>query len=292
MKVHDEGAPQEVPVNADYLEPFVRQAVRARAGERDEVHRLVHSLHTKCVENAVFWEDQLRGLALLGQLNDVLGCVMVSNLITEHFDSRVAQHRTKKPLRSWLRSLAGSLQAMEAMCVNYGLAAALVLTMTFANFGSITNDDWNEYKINVMVEDRDCLNKGTCVDNSLCTRALHLVGAEPWRNLSTTTPPMDCCNRVIQCAEDALFWTDFGYTLGNGGGSACLLLAVLFSSFLYIALYATKVNRNRWAEVEKLTKRLSGEFLVLQGTFLVGIVLSGVGLANVMSTPRHGPISA
>ena len=49
---------------------------------------------------------------------------------------------------------------------------------------------------------------------------------------------------------------------------------VLFSSWLYIAIYATKVNRNRWSEVRKLTKRLSGEFLLLQVTFLLGIIFA------------------
>ena len=270
-------------VDEQYLEHYVRQAIRARPGEQnDAVLQLVQSLRAKCKENAVFYEDQLQSLSHLGKLNDVLGCVMVSSLITEEFDNRVAIKRSKKPIRSWFYSLAGSLQAMEAMCVNYGVCSALVLTMTFANFGSITNDDWDEYMINVQVPAKGCLSSSTCADNSICKRALHLVVAEPWTNLSATDPPMACCNEVIQCAEDALFWTDLGYTLGNGGGSACLLLDVLFSSWLYIALYATKVNRNRWLEVKRLTSRLNGEFLILQGTFVVGMVLAGIGNANVM----------
>ena len=58
---------------------------------------------------------------------------------------------------------------------------------------------------------------------------------------------------------------------------------VLFSSWLYIAIYATKVNRNRWSEVRKLTKRLSGEFLLLQVTFLLGIIFAGFGIGAVMT---------
>ena len=52
---------------------------------------------------------------------------------------------------------------------------------------------------------------------------------------------------------------------------------------LYIAIYATKVNRNRWSEVRKLTKRLSGEFLLLQVTFLLGIIFAGTGIGAVMT---------
>ena len=58
---------------------------------------------------------------------------------------------------------------------------------------------------------------------------------------------------------------------------------MLFSSWLYIAIYATKVNRNRWSEVRKLTKRLSGEFLLLQVTFLLGIIFAGTGIGAVMT---------
>ena len=57
----------------------------------------------------------------------------------------------------------------------------------------------------------------------------------------------------------------------------------VFSSWLYIAIYATKVNRNRWSEVRKLTKRLSGEFLLLQVTFLLGIIFAGTGIGAVMT---------
>ena len=133
---------QPVPrqVNSKYLETFVRQALRAPQGERDsDADELVKRLVAKCKEHAVFFEDQLKGLAHLGQLSDTLECVVVANLITEHFDSEVSEERKKKPLRSFFFALAGSLQAMEAMCVNYGVCSALVLTMTFANFGVVVN---------------------------------------------------------------------------------------------------------------------------------------------------------
>ena len=74
---------EKVAVDEGYLEHFARQALRAPKGEQeDAVRKLVESLIAKCQENAVFFEDQLKGLALLGQLNDVLGCIVIANLIT------------------------------------------------------------------------------------------------------------------------------------------------------------------------------------------------------------------
>jgi hypothetical protein len=280
---------QPVPrqVDAKYLETFVRQALRAPNGERDsDADELVKRLAAKCKEHAVFFEDQLKGLAHLGQLSDTLECVVVANLITEHFDSEVSEERKKKPLRSFFFALAGSLQAMEAMCVNYGVCSALVLTMTFANFGVVVKDDWDAFMINIMMDSRDCWSLSTCPEGSdklVCLRAVHLVADEPWTNLSTQAPPLDCCNAVVECGKDSLFYTDLAFTTGNGAGSACLLLVVLFSSWLYIAIYATKANRGRWEEVRKLTKRMSGEFFLLQVTFLIGIVFAGCGIGAVMT---------
>merc|ERR1740130_1648532 len=137
-----------------------------------------------------------------------------------------------------------------------------------------------------MMDTKDCWSLSTCPEGSsklVCLRAAHLVADEPWTNLSTQVPPLDCCNAVVQCGKDSLFYADLAFTLGNGAGSACLLLVVLFSSWLYIAIYATKVNRSRWAEVRKLTKRMSGEFFLLQVTFLVGIVFAGCGIGAVMT---------
>ena len=275
---------EQVKVDDQYLERFVRQAFRAPNGQDGAVHKLVKSLATKCEEHAVCFEDQLKGLAHLGQLSDALECVVVANLITEYFDGMVSKERLKKPVRSFFFALSGSLHAMEAMCVNYGVCSALVLTMTFANFGLLRKDDWAEFMINVMMETRDCWSLSTCPGGSnTCLRAAHLVVDEPWTNLSTEVPPLDCCTAVVQCGKDSLYEYDLAFTLGNGAGSACLLLVVLFSSWLYIAIYATKVNRNRWVEVRKLTKRLSGEFFLLQVTFLVGIIFAGVGIGAVMT---------
>lgn len=47
--------------------------------------------------------------------------------------------RAKKVSAS-VMDLAGNLQAMKSVCVNYGLAAALILTMTFANYAAIGSD--------------------------------------------------------------------------------------------------------------------------------------------------------
>ena len=76
--------PEQVKVDDQYLERFVRQAFRTPNGQDGAVHKLVKSLATKCEEHAVCFEDQLRGQAHLGQLSEPLECVVVANLITEH----------------------------------------------------------------------------------------------------------------------------------------------------------------------------------------------------------------
>ena len=73
------------------------------------------------------------------------------------------------------------------------------------------------------------------------------------------------------------------FTLGNGGGSAALLLTVLYTSWLYIALHATKANRDRYEEQKMLTHTLRQEFLALHLLFLVGIVSAFSGIIAVMT---------
>ena len=66
--------------------------------------------------------------------------------------------------------------------------------------------------------------------------------------------------------------------------SALLLLAVLFTSWLYISLHTTKANKNRWPEARELTMRLRHEFLVLNVMFVSGIALAYYGMYAVMCT--------
>ena len=56
-----------------------------------------------------------------------------------------------------------------------------------------------------------------------------------------------------------------------------LLLVVLYTSWLYISINATKVNKARWSEAKLLTKSLSGHFVVLQIFFIGGIFLAYLG---------------
>ena len=134
-----------------------------------EADALAKVLLGKLHQNGIYYLVQLQALSMHGQLDEVLECVGVSMKITETFDRLVALDRRKDKVISFLMSLSGNLASMDAMCTNYGLAAALVLTMTFANFGSITHEDWMEYRRNVILHVPKCqeLGKTNCVPEGL-----------------------------------------------------------------------------------------------------------------------------
>ena len=247
--------------------------------------------------HGIYYLKELQALSMHGQLNEVLACVGVSMKITETFDRLVALKRRKDKVLSFLMSLAGNLASMEAMCVNYGLAAALVLTMTFANFGSITHEDWMEYRRNVAIHTPKCqeLGRTNCVPEGLqrtdnimldysrpafCMEALNTLIDDPAANLTGTG--LECCIEVVRCIADKAFEVELFFGFGNGGGTAILLLVVLFTSWLFISLNATKANTNRWAEADVLRNRLRQEFLVLQFLFSIGMIFAFCGMGSVM----------
>jgi len=273
----------------------------------DEANKLAKQLYARLQDNGVFYVHQLESLSMHGQVNDVLQCVGVANTITESFDRKAAQDRKKKPIRNFIRSLAGNLAAMESMCVNYGLSAALVLTMTFANFGSVTNDDWRAYLARIELTNPRCqaLAENACradpmislqsmrTENALaywnplyCQKALLDLVEDPSLNLSAPTGKFPggrgCCVEALKCAVDASWNMELGFVIGCGGGTAVLLLVVMYTSWLYITLNATKVNRARWSEAKLLTKRLSNHFVVLQLLFVLGIILAYWGVYIVV----------
>ena len=84
----------------------------------------------------------------------MLQSIGVAQAIEEYFDKDVAEERRKKKFASFWLSLSGNIPAMESTCVNYGLVSALILTMTFANFSSITAEDWQEYFLVCISETR------------------------------------------------------------------------------------------------------------------------------------------
>ena len=66
--------------------------------------------------------------------------------------------------------------------LNYGVCSALVLTMTFANFGAVGKGDWDAYMVNVMMDARYCWSLETCTcpdGGDFYLRAAHLIADEP-----------------------------------------------------------------------------------------------------------------
>ena len=322
VKMRNKVAPEppdvtEGPVTVDWLRKFgvddcVFENKTYSDAEQDELraeaNKLAKKLHEKLRDNGVFYVHQLESLSMHGQLNDVLACAGVTHAIAEAFDRKAAKERTKKPLKNFIRSLAGNLAAMESMCVNYGLSAALVLTMTFANFGSVTTDDWLAYLGRIELTNprcqalalRECeadplislesmLTKNTLAfwQPLYCQTALHDLIEDHAIDLTepTTEYPhgRGCCIGAVKCAINASWNVELAFTLGCGGGTALLLLVVMYTSWLYITLNATKANRSRWSEARLLTKRLSNHFIALQVLFIVGILLAYLGVYAVVS---------
>jgi len=262
---------------------------------------LASTLLDKLHSHGVYYVAQLEALALHGQLDDVLECVAVAHSIVETFDSRLNQKRIKKPIASFVASLAGEVHSMESMCINYGLASALVLTMTFGNFASMTHEDWTSYLMRISINNPRCQltaeelcplgdNPQEPIVNFVfgqwtpkyCLDALNDLIDDPAINM--TAAGHGCCLDTIVCAGTSSWNIELAFTLGNGGGTALLLLCVLFTSWLYISLNASKANRSRWPEAKEITKRLRREFLILHVLFILGILCSYFGMFAMMST--------
>ena len=263
----------------------------------EQANKLTDALMEKLHSNGIFYLHQLEALSMHGQLNDVLDCLGVSNKITETFEKLVAMERREHAFMSFMMSLSGSLASMESMCVNYGLAAALVLTMTFANFGALTSDDWKEFLKRVTIHTMRCQEQArtdceptgmeptpnTLLDYTrpvLCLDALNELAEDYALDLNGTR--LECCLETIKCVTDASYRWELAFTWGNGGSTALLLLVVLFTSWLYITLNATKANTSRWAEAKLLSDRLRQEFLILHALFAFGMVLAFIGMGSVM----------
>ena len=298
----DSRARQEL-LNNDYdLKRFLLEFVERRFGKKKDSEivssegalgkaALTEKLLGRCHENGICRVKQLQALSLQGRLNEVLQSIGVAQAIEEYFDKDVAEERRKKKFASFWLSLSGNIPAMESTCVNYGLVSALILTMTFANFSSITAEDWQEYFLVCISETRCQTYTDACEDdiseNHLgwgqvrCHGAAQLLLEDPTTNL--TMLGRDCCLPAIDCAKGISYRMQLAHTLGNGGGSATLLLVVLATAWLYIALHASKTNKSRYEEAKILQVRLREEFLLLHFLFLVGIITACTGLSTVMT---------
>jgi len=256
------------------------------------IQRLSVLLLARLHAHAIFTRGHLEDTCMQGTLEHVLECKGVSDAISEYFDKRAAARRRETPLISFFMSLSGSLEAMDEICVHYGLAGALVLSMSFANFGSLSKEDWQNYLFIALAENKCQAQASSCKLNQLssnllgweelyCQSALEELVDDPSLNITGTD--MECCLPAIVCVKQYLWNLEALFTVGCGGGSACMLLVVLFTSWLYISLHASKANRSRYAEARLLTARFRQEFVFLHCLFVVGIGLCFTGIISVMS---------
>ena len=298
----DEYHEPDEEITAAFIDGFirVRQGDVERVLKAEQANPLKDEVLARFHENAVFTHGQLENLSHHGDLRSVLECAGIADAITEYFDRKVARiarkRGTKRSLYEFWFDLAGTLESMKQVCIHYGLVAALILSMTFANFGSITKDDWLAF-LGLSLQESTCQRLaqseygGSCgVDeitpNHLgwqtlyCHEALDMLIKNPTLNL--TAAGKDCCIPVIECAKKLNWNMECLYTVGCGGGSAVLLLVVLFASWLYISIHAAKVNSARAEEEKLLVSRLRQEFLLLHFLFFLGLVGAYSGITAVM----------
>ena len=144
--------------SAEISERWLEGLVRFRQGPIDS-SETAQALLQKLHEHGLYTMGQLEACALHGKLAKDLGSVGYSESIAEFFDkakfhSRESETRWKE-IKSFFFSLAGNLSAMETVCINYAVAAALILTMTFGNYSSVDNDAWVGFR-------RVMLTSGRC----------------------------------------------------------------------------------------------------------------------------------
>jgi len=282
-------------LTAVWLQEFVAIRQELAPGQEagkvlKDAEKLLEALNSQ----GIFSVLHLESITMNGKLNDVIECAGYSEVISEYFDRIVAKKRRKTRFWSFIMSLAGDFQAMETVCVNYGVASALLLTMTFANFAEIGMDSWNHYRYLALTDEgcqniahSACNNETMMVKSPLawrkyyCTATYRQIEEDPFLNLEGT--PDECCLEAISCAMQMSWNMEFMFAFGNGGGSIALLLTVLYTSWLYIALHSTKANRDRFEEAKMLTMALRQEFFALHLLFLVGIALAFVGIIAVMT---------
>jgi len=218
-----------VRITATFFDDFINSRLHKEhadeEGLQNTLSELKKTLLKRLEENGIFYEYQLRSVATQGTLNDVLECAQVSDAICEKFEKEANTPSTKsgKCGRTWhtfrlfLLSLSGHYDAMETTCANCGITAALLLTMTFANFGSITIDDWNSYLM-LMLSGPRCQRHAEHLDDNLLSqnhrgwRPVYCAGVlqEVLQNVNTDLrnassagciPVIDCAKWISSAAE-------------------------------------------------------------------------------------------
>jgi hypothetical protein len=287
---------------------------------------------SECRAHGLLDVEDLRDLAQAGTLAEVLPRGMAHSIMREHEREHVARETAAEKalvrrgggiivtIGAFLHACVGNEEAMESTSSNYGIIAALMLTMTFGNFDFVSLEDLDAYGSNVALDFclryqfADALPCGT--DTLIkCTEAVDLQQHDPWTNLTVHTSlydgtPLACCRPVVDCVTARVLkieyvemtvhivhvrhriFARFPYDGGhlsrrywhvfcNGMASVMLLLVVLQAAWLYIALHATKVNRTRHRERALLVRYFRRDFLLLQLMFLLGMILAFFGLGAV-----------
>ena len=206
--------------------------------------------------------------------------------------------------------LAGNFEAMKSLCENYGLAAALILTMAFANYSSIDSDAWIHYQ-QVWITSDECqeLARQSCNSTIKVTHQTRLGGAGPrssaWTQgkefycadvfheltmkdggnpfLSFKGTDKECCAATIKCAMVSSWNLEASFIAGNGAGSMLLLMTVLYATLLRIVVQGTKAELNNPVQVKMVQTNLQVPFLFLHILFFIGLGFAFFGIIAVMS---------
>lgn len=222
---------------------------------------------------------------------------------------KIVQETTQHVKESVLR-LAGNYEAMKNLCANYGLAAALILTMAFANYSSLDADAWMHYQ-QVWITSEECqvLARQSCNSTIKVTDQTRLGGAglrsSAWTQgaefycsdvfhewtmkdggnpyLSMKGTDKECCSETIKCAMISSWNLEASFIAGNGAGSMLLLMTVLYATLLHIVVQGTAANPKKDDEIEMVQKNLQIPFLFLHILFFVGLGFAFFGLIAVMS---------
>jgi hypothetical protein len=263
-----------------------------------ELPKLSKELLARLNNHGIYSRGQLKDVAMHGGV-EILGKILQSegaaDIISEYYDKQIALIESAAPVKSILLTLTGRLDKMDAFLMNYGLAASLITAALMTCYTSITNEDWGAY-LPIVLREQACQDKAKgCGPEVLspdhlgreplyCQVAVHLLLETPYMNLlNTSNPDLSCCMDALECAKFKKWNLELAFTLGCGGGSALMLLVLLFSSWLYIALHGSSANRERYEEAELLRERFRQEFLLLHTLFLGGVFCTFVGLIAVMS---------
>ena len=187
---------------------WLKDLIRFRQGPIDSSATAAKELLKKLHEHGLYTMGQLEACALHGKLAKDLGSVGYSESIAEFFDkakvhSRESETRWKET-KSFFLSLAGNLSAMETVCINYAVAAALILTMTFGNYSSVDNDAWVGFRRVMLTSGRcqaiahaSCNNVTLKVKNDLDWYEFYCI--DPYRELvegkinSVKGSSQECC---------------------------------------------------------------------------------------------------